>query len=95
MALISEKGVVSAEVARAMADGALAVSRAQICVAATGLAGPGGGTERKPVGLVYIAVARLGRPTRATEFQFGDIGRGGVRRRTVGAAFSMIRDVMD
>ena len=95
MALITEKGAVSAEVARAMAEGALGVSRAQIAVAVTGVAGPGGGTPAKPVGLVYIATARAGRPTRATEFQFGDIGRGMVRRRTVGAAFAMIKDVMD
>ena len=95
MPLILEKGAVSAEVARAMADGALGVSRAQICVAVTGLAGPGGGTDKKPIGLVYIAVAREGRATRATEFQFGDIGRGGIRKRTVGAAFCLIRDVMD
>jgi nicotinamide-nucleotide amidase len=95
MALITEKGAVSAEVARAMAEGALGVSRAQIAVAVTGVAGPGGGTPAKPVGLVYIATARQGRPTRAVEFQFGDIGRGMVRRRAIGAAFSMIKDVMD
>ena len=95
MALIAEKGAVSAEVARAMADGALGVSRAHICVAVTGVTGPGGGTDKKPVGLIYIAIARQGRPTRATEFQFGDIGRGGVRRRAVSAAFSMIRDAMN
>jgi nicotinamide-nucleotide amidase len=95
MSVIADKGAVSAEVARAMADGALSVSRAQICVAVTGVTGPGGGTEKKPVGLVYIAIARTGRPTRAVEFYFGDIGRGGVRKRTVGAAFSLIRDAMD
>ena len=95
MAMITQKGAVSADVARAMAEGALAVSRAQISVAVTGVAGPGGGTPAKPVGLVYIAAARTGRATRVTEFQFGDIGRGGIRRRTVGAAFSMIRDAME
>ena len=95
MAMITQKGAVSADVARAMAEGALGVSRAQISVAVTGVAGPGGGTPAKPVGLVYIAAARTGRATRVTEFQFGDIGRGGIRRRTVGAAFSMIRDAME
>lgn len=95
MALIMQKGAVSAEVARAMAEGALGLSRAQICVAVTGVTGPGGGTDQKPVGLVYIAIAKQGRPTRATEFQFGDIGRGGVRRRAVGAAFALIRAAMD
>ena len=94
-ALIAEKGAVSAEVARAMAEGALAVSRAHICVAATGIVGPGGGTDKKPVGTIYIAVARKDGATRATEFQFRDLDRGGIRRRAVSAAFSMIRDAMD
>ena len=95
MAMITDKGAVSADVARAMAEGALGVSRAHISVAVTGIVGPGGGTPAKPVGLVYIAAARVGRPTRVTEFQFGDIGRGGVRRRAVGAAFAMIKDAME
>ena len=93
--LIADKGAVSAEVAKAMAEGALIVSRAQISVAITGVAGPSGGTESKPVGLIFVAIARQGRTTRATEFQFGNIGRGAVRRRAVGAAFAMIRDAMD
>ncbi len=95
MSLIAEKGAVSTEVARAMAEGALAVSRAHICVAVTGIVGPGGGTDKKPVGTIYIAVARKDGATRATEFQFRDLDRGGIRRRTVSAAFSMIRDAMD
>lgn len=95
VALIQAKGAVSAEVARAMAEGALAVSRAHIAVAVTGVAGPGGGTPEKPIGLVYIATARKDGATRATEFQFGDIGRGAVRRRAVGAAMAMLREVMD
>src|SRR4051812_10935585 len=53
--IISEYGAVSAEVARAMADGALANSAADVAVSCTGVAGPGGGTEAKPVGLVYLA----------------------------------------
>ena len=95
MAMITDKGAVSADVARAMAEGALGVSRAHIAVAVTGIVGPGGGTPAKPVGLVYIAAARGGRPTRVTEIQFGAIGRGGVRRRAVGAAFAMIKDAME
>ena len=93
--LIQAKGAVSAEVARAMAKGALGLSRAHIAVAVTGIAGPTGGTPEKPVGLVYIATARKDGATRATEFQFGDIGRGAVRRRAVGAAIAMIGEVMD
>ena len=100
LTLITAKGAVSADVVRAMAEGALLVSRAQIAVAVTGVAGPGGGTAEKPVGTIFIATARNGKPTRATQFQFGDsklgdLGRGGIRRRAVSAAFSMIKDIMD
>ena len=95
MALITQKGAVSADVARAMAEGALAVARAQIAVAVTGVVGPGGGSPAKPVGMVFIAALRRGRAPIVREFQFGDIGRGMIRRRAVGAAFAMIRDVMD
>ena len=94
-ALIAEKGAVSRDVVAALAEGALQVARAEIAVAATGITGPGGGTPAKPVGLVYLAVTRRGRAPIVREFQFGDIGRGMVRRRAVGAAFAMIRDVMD
>ncbi|MBK6428785.1 MAG: competence/damage-inducible protein A [Blastocatellia bacterium] len=55
--LIAEHGAVSAEVAEAMATGVKAVSGATIGVSTTGIAGPGGGTEQKPVGLVFIAIA--------------------------------------
>jgi nicotinamide-nucleotide amidase len=58
-ALLRKYGAVSDHVARAMADGALRHSRAQLAIAVTGIAGPGGGSVERPVGLVYIAVARL------------------------------------
>ncbi|EKE77667.1 CinA family protein [Oceanibaculum indicum] len=88
-ALIATHGAVSEAVARAMAEGALARSSADITVAVTGVAGPGGGTASKPVGLVHLAVARKGRETVAHHEVFsGD--RSAVRRATVEKALTMI-----
>jgi nicotinamide-nucleotide amidase len=81
-ALIETFGAVSSEVAKAMAEGALTFSKAQISVAITGVAGPGGGSAEKPVGLVHFAVAILGRPTVHSEMRFGDVGRLEVRDRS-------------
>ena len=81
-ALIEQHGAVSAEVARAMADGALRHSRAQFAVAVTGVAGPGGGSVLKPVGTVWLAVAVAGSPAQAELLQLsGD--RADVRQQSV------------
>jgi nicotinamide-nucleotide amidase len=88
--LIQAHGAVSEEVAAAMAAGALARSRAAVAVAVTGVAGPGGGTEAKPVGLVCFGLARTGLRLITTRHVFpGD--RTGIRAATVQRALSMIR----
>lgn len=90
MALIEAHGAVSEQVARAMAEGALARSRATIAVSVTGVAGPGGGSAEKPVGTVCFGLAKKGQPAIAERHVLrGD--RGGIRAATVAHAFAMIR----
>ena len=89
--LIVHHGAVSAEVAAAMALGALAHSRADVAVAITGVAGPGGGTTAKPVGLVHLAAARRGAGVTASVLRLGDIGRGAVRTAAVREALRLLR----
>ena len=88
--VIADNGAVSELVARSMAEGALGHSRADIAVAVTGVAGPGGGTSDKPVGLVHIACARTGMATLHRRCLFGDQGRHVVRELSVRTAFEMI-----
>jgi nicotinamide-nucleotide amidase len=89
-ALLIAHGAVSEAVARAMAEGALHHASAEIAVAVTGVAGPGGGTADKPVGLVHIAAARKGGDRLHEEHRFGDIGRVQVRLKTVEAALRLL-----
>lgn len=87
-ALIEAHGAVSAQVAGAMAEGARAQSKAGIALSVTGIAGPGGGTETKPVGLVYIGVARAGGKVQVEEYHFpGD--RQAVRLAAVKTAIAL------
>mgnify|MGYP001412080446 CR=1 FL=1 len=88
-ALIRAHGAVSAEVAKAMAEGGLRHSRAEVAVAITGVAGPGG-SEHKPEGLVYFHAAMEGGAFEARRREFGPIGRAEVRRRSVEEALSMV-----
>lgn len=88
--LILAHGAVSPEVAVAMAVGALAKSKADVTVAVTGIAGPGGATETKPVGRVYIATAVRRGPAKHKEYTFpGD--RDAVRLASVEAALERLR----
>lgn len=88
--LIAAHGEVSEEVARAMAEGALAAAGAGLAVAVTGVAGPGGGTDQKPVGLVHFAAARKGQPTIHREKRFGSLTRNEIRSRSVLVALEML-----
>ncbi|MBN9591109.1 MAG: CinA family protein [Alphaproteobacteria bacterium] len=92
--MIADMGAVSEAVARAMAEGAVANSNAHMAVAVTGVAGPGGGTPLKPVGLVHIAAARENRSFLHEAYRFGDIGRGEIRMKTVEAALLLLQRLL-
>lgn len=87
---IEKFGAVSAPVAKEMAYGALANSLADVTVSVTGIAGPGGGSPDKPVGLVWFGVAVQGQAPQAEKMEFGDIGREQVRARTVIHALKLL-----
>jgi nicotinamide-nucleotide amidase len=86
-------GAVSRPTALEMAEGALRQSGAAVTVAVTGIAGPGGGSPEKPVGLVHLAAARKGRETLHREMRYGDIGRSAVRLATVRTALEMLAEI--
>ena len=88
--LLAECGAVSAQVARHMAEGAINRSAAKLAVAVTGIAGPGGGSALKPVGLVHLAAARQGLDTLHEEHRFGDIGLSAIRLASVEAALRLL-----
>ena len=90
--LITRHGAVSEPVARAMASGALAASQGQLCVAITGVAGPGGGSAEKPVGLVWFATAKVDGPVRPVEMRYGDLGRSEVRLQAVRTALALLSE---
>ena len=91
--LIRDYGAVSNQVARAMADGARNTAHADYAVAVTGIAGPDGGSDKKPVGLVYVAVSTE-LATVVIEHQFGDLGRAAIRRASVKAALDLVLQVL-
>jgi nicotinamide-nucleotide amidase len=93
-ALIAAHGAVSAEVAQAMALGALDHSAADVAIAITGIAGPGGGNAAKPVGLVFLACARRGSGLAAQQAHYGDAGRGAIRVAAVAQALAMLTEAV-
>jgi nicotinamide-nucleotide amidase len=92
--VLRRKGAVCREVARAMADGALAQSSADLAVAITGVAGPEPDEDGNPVGLVCLAVARRGSLMRDLERNYGDIGRDAVRRCAVADALASLMEIV-
>jgi nicotinamide-nucleotide amidase len=90
-ATLEQFGAVSRQTAEAMAKGALAHAPVDLAISITGIAGPGGATAEKPIGLVHFAAAtRSGRVVHQ-ECQYGDIGRAQVRRASVIQALAMLR----
>jgi nicotinamide-nucleotide amidase len=90
---LAKFGAVSRETAEAMARGALGNANADIVVSITGIAGPGGGSAEKPIGLVHFAAASRGGKLIHREMRFGDIGRAEVRRRSVLEALAMLTEL--
>jgi nicotinamide-nucleotide amidase len=89
-ATIAAFGAVSEQTARAMALGAIANSRAALAVSITGIAGPGGGSPDKPVGLVHFACAGIDGAIEAVERRYGDLGRSAVRLAAVATALDLL-----
>lgn len=90
--MLARHGAVSEPIARAMATGALVRSRAHVSVSITGVAGPGGGSMIKPVGLVHFGAAGRGGLVLHRECRFGDIGRGAVRLASVDVALQLLAE---
>lgn len=94
-ATLAAHGAVSEQTARSMASGAVAHSRAMVAVAITGIAGPGGGSETKPVGLVHFAAAKRDGSMLHVERRFGDIGRTIVREAALEQALELLLEALD
>jgi nicotinamide-nucleotide amidase len=92
-ATLKRHGAVSAQTADAMVRGALKNSRADIAVAITGIAGPGGGSKQKPVGLVHFAAAGRKGGQLAHKRLYGAIGRRSVRLRSVAEALALLEQL--
>ncbi|MDK1376692.1 MULTISPECIES: CinA family protein [unclassified Sinorhizobium] len=93
LATLAAHGAVSRETAVEMARGAVSHSGADIAVAVTGVAGPGGGSVEKPVGLVYFAAASRNGATLHKEMRYGDVGRDVVRMSAVRTAFELLEAI--
>jgi len=94
-ATLASHGAVSRETAEAMAKGALAHAPVDLAVSITGIAGPGGATAGKPVGLVHFAAAARDGRLIHRERRYGDIGRAAVRHASVVEALAMLRELAE
>lgn len=92
--LLAKHGAVSPEVAIAMAQGAIRNSNANAAIALTGIAGPGGGTPEKPVGLVFVACAVKKQKPFHVRFNFGAIGRAAIRKAATQSAIGMLEGLV-
>lgn len=90
--LLEQLGAVSPEAAAAMAEGARLHAQSTLAVSITGIAGPGGGSSLKPVGLVYLAVATVHKPVATHELRLGDIGRIAIRLKSTEFAIARVLD---
>ncbi|MFG1417460.1 CinA family protein [Xanthobacter sp. V0B-10] len=90
--ILAAHGAVSRETACAMAEGARAAAGVSASVSTTGVAGPGGGSAEKPVGLVHFACVRPDGTIRHCEMRFGELGRAEIRRRAVLVALSLLAE---
>ena len=90
---LAQFGAVSRETALEMVEGALKAAGTSLAVAVTGIAGPGGGSPEKPVGLVHLAAASKTGKLIHREMRFGDLGRTAIRLATVRTALEMLLDV--
>ena len=88
-------GAVSGETAEEMVRGALANAPVDLAVSITGIAGPDGGSEEKPVGLVHFAAASRSGQYAQVEKRFGNIGRAEVRKQSVLQAFRMLHELAE
>ncbi len=92
---LGKYGAVSERVARRMAAGAIERLDVDIAISVTGVAGPGGGSEEKPIGTVWIGLAQKGKEPMATLHEFGDLGRNKVRNVTCYEALRALKAALN
>jgi nicotinamide-nucleotide amidase len=92
--LIESFGAVSAQTARAMAAGTLTAAQTDVAVSVTGIAGPSGGSDYKPVGLVHFCCAHKDGRSVVSEQRYGDLGREGIRLAAVATAIDLLFEVL-